>query len=219
MRVLYIEDDLVDQLVCKKKGTTLGVELLIVDSIKEGLNTLSQNPNFDLVISDFNLNDGTATDILEFEHPLYITVLSDSHSLQANGHHLAYDTKPLTKATFIRKPEQIYLNPAYINEVAYDDLEFKISLFSISKESIDTCMTELKTALAEKDEAKIVFQLHKIKSSIRAVGASFLPEIELLETYFKSNEITAEAELMIQKIIACLKKTKQLIETQLAALN
>jgi PAS domain S-box-containing protein len=68
IRLLLIEDDLVDQLAFKRlvKNKELNYAYCIASSLKEAKRIVDTEINqFDIVISDFNLGDGTAIEILD----------------------------------------------------------------------------------------------------------------------------------------------------------
>lgn len=65
-KILLIEDDLVDQMAFKRLIQTEGLnyDYKIVDSVKEAKENL-QNQEFDIIITDYLLGDGTAFEIFE----------------------------------------------------------------------------------------------------------------------------------------------------------
>lgn len=76
IKVLLIEDDIVDQLAFKRyvSGEKLLYDYALAGSISEAKNIL-QTEFFDIIIADYLLGDGTAFDILELntEKPVIIT--------------------------------------------------------------------------------------------------------------------------------------------------
>ncbi|MFH1118185.1 MAG: ATP-binding protein [Bacteroidota bacterium] len=65
IKLLYIEDDLVDQLAFKRliREQNLPYELTVANSVQSGREAF-RNGNFDIVISDFLLGDGTSFEYL-----------------------------------------------------------------------------------------------------------------------------------------------------------
>lgn len=65
LRVLYIEDDLVDQMAFRRmlRDQKLEFSCSLASSVAEGRERLAAD-TFDAVITDFNLGDGSARDIL-----------------------------------------------------------------------------------------------------------------------------------------------------------
>lgn len=65
-KILIIEDDLIDQMTFIRMfdRSELDVEYIVVSSIQEAQSEFVKQP-FDLVISDYNLADGTPLDLLE----------------------------------------------------------------------------------------------------------------------------------------------------------
>ncbi len=66
IKVLLIEDDLIDQMAFKRlvKNQNLAYDYMIADSVRSAREILSQN-DFDIIIADFNLGDGNAFDVLD----------------------------------------------------------------------------------------------------------------------------------------------------------
>lgn len=65
-KILIIEDDLIDQMTFTRMFdcSELDVEYIVVSSIQEAQSEFVKQP-FDLVISDYNLADGTPLDLIE----------------------------------------------------------------------------------------------------------------------------------------------------------
>ncbi len=65
VRVLLVEDDRVDRIAFERlaRSESLGYELSVAASVNESLALLGRG-NFDVVVTDFNLGDGTAVDVL-----------------------------------------------------------------------------------------------------------------------------------------------------------
>ncbi len=63
---LLVEDDLVDQMAFKRffKKESSVFDYQIAGSVKEATEILEEN-EFDIILSDYNLGDGTAFDIIE----------------------------------------------------------------------------------------------------------------------------------------------------------
>ena len=69
IRVLLIEDDLIDQMSFKRlvKKYDLPYEYTIADSVKK-TREIAVNQKFDIVLTDYNLGDGNAFDVF----PLFL---------------------------------------------------------------------------------------------------------------------------------------------------
>ncbi|MCD4795907.1 MAG: PAS domain S-box protein [Candidatus Cloacimonetes bacterium] len=66
IRVLLVEDDIIDQMAFKRlvKSKDLPYDYQIADSVAKAIDLLKNN-SYDIVITDFNLGDGTAFDIFD----------------------------------------------------------------------------------------------------------------------------------------------------------
>jgi len=76
IRVLLVEDDAIDQLAFKRlvEDENLPYTYAIAGSVSEARKVLSEE-QFDIIISDYSLGDGTAFDVLEFKkHPPVIMI-------------------------------------------------------------------------------------------------------------------------------------------------
>src|SRR5689334_6258206 len=64
-RILYVEDDTVDQMVFSRmlKKTQNDFEYTIASSVGEARSIMEFN-SFDVIITDYNLGDGTAKDVM-----------------------------------------------------------------------------------------------------------------------------------------------------------
>lgn len=64
IKVLLIEDDLIDQMAFKRlvKTSDLPYDYLVANSVKNALEILEEN-EFDIILADFNLGDGNAFDV------------------------------------------------------------------------------------------------------------------------------------------------------------
>jgi len=77
VKVLLIEDDTVDQLAFQRlvKDKKLPYKYIVAGSAAEARKALSES-EFDLVISDFTLGDGTAFDVLDFQKHAPVIILT-----------------------------------------------------------------------------------------------------------------------------------------------
>jgi PAS domain S-box-containing protein len=82
IRVLYIEDSKVDQLIFRHFVSTkeLPYELTITSSVAESKNLLSTQI-FDIIISDYWLSDGTAFDILHLASQIPVIMVTGEHDV------------------------------------------------------------------------------------------------------------------------------------------
>lgn len=77
IKILFVEDDEVDQLAFKREVSSrkLLFDIIFASSVSEAKGTLNSN-SFDIVIADYNLGDGTALDILELSYKLPLIVIT-----------------------------------------------------------------------------------------------------------------------------------------------
>ena len=77
IKVLLIEDDKVDQLGFKRlvKDEDLSYDYVISDSIYESVKAMSKH-QFDVIIADYNLCDGTALDILNMDNDIPVIIIT-----------------------------------------------------------------------------------------------------------------------------------------------
>ena len=80
-RVLFVEDDKVDQIAVDRfiKKENIPYDYLIVGSIKEATKALGEN-EFDIIVSDYLLGDGTAFDILEMKLDVPVIIATGTGS-------------------------------------------------------------------------------------------------------------------------------------------
>lgn len=88
MRILLVEDDLVDQLAFKRfvSEQHLPCDLFVAGSVAEATVALD-NAKFDLIIVDYSLGDGTALDVLARvkETPVIITTGAGNEEIAVNA--------------------------------------------------------------------------------------------------------------------------------------
>ena len=101
-RILIIEDDLIDQMAITRlfDRQGIGIQCTIANSISEAKNNLT-NDQFDLVISDLNLADGTTFDLLDIIKDTPIIIITGNQdeatieSLKKNSGAFAYLIKDI----------------------------------------------------------------------------------------------------------------------------
>ncbi|MFK8104846.1 MAG: response regulator [Saprospiraceae bacterium] len=124
-RVLFIEDDLVDQMAAMRvlKKAKLNLQVHNVNNIAEGLQQL-QTQNFDLVISDYHLADGTAVDLAKYLQQIPLILIT---GLRVED--LEDQAKSIGAVKFIRKDQTLnYLAslPTIIREILPLDTSAKL---------------------------------------------------------------------------------------------
>jgi HPt (histidine-containing phosphotransfer) domain-containing protein len=206
----------VDQALCKRLAARLGIDLHQVYSISEAWSCLNQAPKhtFDLVLTDYYLGDGTPNALLDFNQALCLHVLTEETTLVSSLHAIEKVQKPIQSTVFFKRGCQLQLNLTYLNEVAEGDLEFKNSLIKTAADSIDQAVEVMRQGIKEAEYSVISFQLHKIKSSIRAVGSTILADVELLERFYKTQQPEAHSELefVLQNLLQVSEQVRALLK-------
>ena len=97
-----IEDDLVDQMAFKRsvKEYFLNYDVTIADSV-EAANDIISSEEFDIIVSDYNLGDGTAFEVLENVHDTPFIVITG-----ARDEELAISAIKLGASDYIVKDQQ-----------------------------------------------------------------------------------------------------------------
>ena len=141
-KVLLIEDDKLDQLAFERlvKDEKLSYDYIIVDSVEASQKILN-NQSFDVIITDYSLQDGTAFDILEEtkESPIIFTTGAGNEKLAVEAMKAgAYDY-------LIKNPSRSYLSilPLIIeNAVNHAKMVKKVKAYHENLEDIVKERTE-----------------------------------------------------------------------------
>ena len=206
-RLLYIEDDLIDVLALKRVLKNFEQVELTVCGTLEGISSLNFD-NFDFILSDSNLPDGSLND-------LKTILLLDKTHFVSGSEILGEDVwiKPIEldqiKSLFNRST---IVNMRYINELADGDDEYV-------QEMLDTALRVLPHRCAAISSSKNdIIQLkkaaHKTKSSYRVCGIQnqWLVELEELnESSFDSEHkdiLLAQIHKQIQQALVELTSLK-----------
>lgn len=109
MRILHIEDDLsLQKLVSRGLARKFTAEVVTVDSPDTAIEAL-QTGNFDIVVSDYNIKDGTGGQVLEWVRANIPTqrfmFLSDDDNIVSSG--VPYVRKPAPMSDVCRAIEDI----------------------------------------------------------------------------------------------------------------
>ncbi len=153
--ILYIEDDLVDQMAFKRlmKQEAAQYQYQIVTSIEEARRFLSAG-RCDVIISDFNLNDGNAFDILNHstDIPVIITTgAGDEETAVKAMRQGAYDY-------LIKDPERNYLKilPVTLgNAIHHKEADKQYRILSQALKSVNelVCITYLEDRIVFVNDA------------------------------------------------------------------
>jgi CheY-like chemotaxis protein len=206
-RLLYIEDDLIDVLALKRVLKNFEQVELTVCGTLEGISSLNFD-NFDFILSDSNLPDGSLNDLKA------ILPLDKTHFV-SGSEILGEDVwiKPIEldqiKSLFNRNT---IVNMRYINELADGDDEYL-------QEMLDTALRVLperwiEISSSKNDIVELKKAVHKIKSSYRVCGIQnqWLVELEELnESSFHSEHkdiLLAQIYKQIQQALVELTSLK-----------
>lgn len=181
MKVLYIEDDLIDQKAFQRVAKKSNISLQIANSVSETISILS-NEVFDLIISDYYLGDGTALDIINICSNQQIKIVGnkDQINLPENTNNIDFIQKPINANVFITN-QYSALDLTYFNSLTEDDIDFKKELLEIALQTLPESLANIKVAMQQDNFEKIKFEVHKMKSGARVVGMKIINNLEKAE--------------------------------------
>ena len=195
MKVLILEDDLVDQMALSRSFNKKipAAKITICNNISAALELLN-NENFDWIISDFNLPDGTIQDILPFARKnKMICVSGELDNEKLKEFKIAGLFKYLIKDQHLNYLEAIIndiqnhdsniipdLNEINTNKIERslkkhfeNDIQTKREILEIfTSRTLEKDLPDLLSAINIKDEQKVKYLAHKIQSSFRLFNAS-----------------------------------------------
>jgi hypothetical protein len=208
MRLLYIEDDEIDVLALKRllrsfKSVQMDVCTLLRDLIKIDLS------NYDIIISDANLPDGSYKELSKLLPPKKTHFISGS---EIENFEVWIKPISLDQLEEILTRDSL-LDLTYIRDLADGDAEYEQEMIGIALRVLPERLEELNRA--KHDEQALRKAAHKTKSSFRVCGVnnSLLTELELLKGSAFSNENNKNKILngvkdQIEKVIEELKELK-----------
>lgn len=83
--ILYVEDDRIDQLAFQRMIRNVGeISCMIVNYIAEAREAIKDR-HFDLIITDYHLNDGTAKDIIAYARDIPVVVVTGTLRTEERG--------------------------------------------------------------------------------------------------------------------------------------
>lgn len=207
IKLLYIEDDVIDVLALKRTLRHFdSVELSVCGSFGELLEL--NLDEYDYVLSDSNLADAGLKD-LKANLPLYKTQFISGSDLTGENVWIKPTTAEQLESLFNKNS---VVNMQYINDLADGDDEYV-------QEMIDTALSVLPTRWREIETNKnniveLKKAAHKTKSSYRVCGIQnqWLVELEELnDSSFQSDQkeiLISQIKKQIDQAIAELKKLK-----------
>ncbi len=199
MRVIYVEDDVIDQLAFKRYADQLNIEYTIVSNVKDAKTHLNQC-QFDLALLDFNLSDGTACDLLNDLSNIPVIIFCEPSKVPSAliTERLFFEEKPL-KANLLQQFCGQPLDLSYFNELTESDQEFKIEMVNMSITAIQDSVLKLKLAIESNNMEQLKFELHKMKSPFRVFKLPSLDVINFVEVGIQTlstSEIVEQVELI-----------------------
>lgn len=197
LKVLYVEDDLIDQMLFKRLVRRMdNIECEIVSSLEEALDIGHQ---FDILITDYHLNGDTAFDVLEaFPNTSILVVsgfddkkqLNKLEELGAIGH----IPKPISKTDLenalllepisssdqneyldekddtISISDEIQFDYRYLNKITRNSERVRQEMLQIFVNFIPSELTQLQTYFQNENWKQVGLSMHKIKSNMRLLG-------------------------------------------------
>jgi hypothetical protein len=196
MRVIYLEDDLIDQLAFKRYADQGGIEYSIASTIQEAKIQL-QSSNFDAAFLDFNLVDGTAIDLLPNLMYIPVVVFCDPSKIPQElvSQQLFFERKPIT-SELLNRFIPLALDLSYFDELTESDHNFKIEIVTLTITSIIESMAKVKKSFASGDLEQLKFELHKMKSPFRVFKLPCLEELNFVE----SNILVLSKDVLNDKV-------------------
>lgn len=220
MRVIYLEDDLIDQLAFKRYADQCGIEYSIASTIQDAKTQL-ESSNFDTAFLDYNLVDGTAIDLLPNLKHMPVVVFCDPSKVPQEliNHQLFFESKPIT-AELINRFIHPILDLSYFEELTGLDHNFKIEIVTLTITSIIESMAKVKKALGSGDTEQLKFEIHKMKSPFRVFKLPCLEELNFIESNIqllskealnaKLNNIDESAKTSLSSLNLFLQKLKNI---------
>ena len=234
--ILYIEDDTIDQMAFKRiLANEDWLRFTLSNSVAEGHDLWSKS-DFDLVITDYHLSDGTAHDVLAFisSGPVVVVTGTLRPEEQVRFSELGakyYLAKPLIPDEFLALLKEVLtLDPSaevpsepaisfdlsYLKDLSQGDPEFEAEMIQIFLDEMPDGIEEIHKLVETQEWPKLGASLHKLKSKIRLMGMVELKELtDRLEKNFKFEkeieESLSEIPFLVKSLKAAVVKASGLI--------
>lgn len=206
MHILYIEDDLVDQMMFKRlcKGIDMKITYEIAASVEE-LKSISQGKTFNLIFSDIFLPDGDINHVLGLLKDQEVIIVSGETSPEfletfiKHPYNTVYN-KPLSRANIeealktqpscaqeekesasLEENDFKAIKLANLQRLSKGDTKDMIDLLDIALDLLPQRMGELSTGFGQKDWAQVHFSAHAAKGVSRLVGIPVYEELGELD--------------------------------------
>jgi ActR/RegA family two-component response regulator len=220
--ILYIEDDLVDQMAFKRliQQNSHIYSCSIFNSCSEFKSAVT-NLNHDLLIVDNNLGDGNAQDIIQLFPDKKIVVLTGTLELNWTfNDKVKVIAKPLEADTLHNllhwamneeksessRPSLKYVNLNYLEKMVGGDNAFMVKMLSLTSEELGKDIVALQTAMDTADFASIKFHAHRLKTRSRVLGLGMDQEAYWIESH-ASAEFFTEIKEIYSKLAVVLKES------------
>ncbi|GEM_PF-3016576 len=243
MEILYIEDDLIDQLVLKRiVKRKNGVACQIANDLQEA-EALVQTGSFDLILSDYYLAADTIEDVLlKFSnYPIFLISGSDNppkvkklYDRGLKGHFIKPFLEEYLENIINRKiisptPTSslaksavdftlpVIFNFSYLNKISADSLTMKIELIKIFIDLGSQEKALIEKALTERDWKLIGLATHKLKSNFNMMGLKqLLRKADELELVSRSENAATVIPHELPSFIKRLELAIQIAKMKLA---
>ncbi|MEL6253333.1 MAG: response regulator [Bacteroidota bacterium] len=204
MKILYIEDDPIDQMsfkrLCKKMDSEIVYQ--IVDSLDD-LKKQNELDSFDLIFSDMFLRDGDINDVLEIlgeQQPYILSGETDPKFIQdfVKNPFKGVFEKPMTKGILeevmglnlkeeaeeteeVRREDYTAIKLANLHRLSKGSNQEMIELMDIALDLLPQRMHELEEGFEEGNWGKVHFSAHAAKGVCRLVGIPVYNELAALD--------------------------------------
>jgi len=197
--ILYIEDDLVDQMAFKRliQQNSHIYTCTVFNSCGE-FKAAQDGLNYDLIVVDNNLGDGTAQDIIQLFPEKKMVVLTGTLELNWTfNEKVKVIAKPLAVDTLhqllhwamnddsveMQRPTLKYVNLNYLEKMVGGDNAFMVKMLTLTSEELSKDVVALQTAMDTADFAAIKFHAHRLKTRSRVLGLGMDQEAYWIESH------------------------------------
>ena len=233
MKILYIEDDRIDQLAFKRLVKKIpGLACELSSYVAEGVARIQQG-NFDLILSDHRLSDGSAMDVLKAAGGTPVIVTSGTQYpeeveavLKAGA--IAHLLKPisleqveevLAKIAPNHPADQAPTNSkeafdlSYLYSLSDGDTSFEKEMLEIFVQEVPQSLASLQQELSANNWASCAELVHRLRSKIRILGLHKVRDLaSTLEHNFKYQENIPQAVEDARELIHALEESTGLAQ-------
>jgi len=210
-KILYLEDDQVDQMLFKRlmKEKADQVDYVLASSIAE-FKALWEKDTYDLVITDNVLNDGNVFDILDYlkATPFLFTSGVEEQELGHIASKIKADaclSKPFTKEELFAKINRVLringgsasapadqakpsgkdkISLEFLQKIAGNDRHFIIEMLELYLNSMPQSVKSIRDSYNQGNWKQLRMAAHKLKTNLRAIGKKQLATVcERIEAF------------------------------------